>query len=171
MRYVWIACGVLAFGLAVGCKKSGSDTAGTTGTTGTTASPGTTGKDPSMPPDVKETGGESGGTTITAESVAGTYEGTVDEALRAQLEKAGNAFGGGTMTLNGDGTFEAEAKVGAVERKTKGTFKIVGNTITTTITEVDGKPAENVTPQTYTVSADGKELGIAGVEGLKYVKK
>lgn len=170
MRTLWIACGIMALGLAVGCKKNEGDTAGTTGTTETTASTPTGKEGPVAAPDAKETGGDKGAAAVTMESVAGTYDSQADDATKAELEKAGHPWGGGSMTFKADGTFEAEVKVGDAERKTKGTFTVEGDSVTTVVSEIDGKPAETQTPQKYTVGADGN-LSIPGMTGVTFIKK
>lgn len=169
MRSLWIVCGVLVLGLAIGCKKDEGAVAESTGGGTTAAAP--NGKEgPATPPDIKETGGESGGTAVTMESVAGTYDSVTDEATKAQMEKAGTPFGGGEMTFHADGSFEAHVKVGDQERHTKGTYTLEGDTITTTISELDGKPAEGAPSQKYIVGSDGN-LTLPGVTAIKFVKK
>jgi len=159
MKWITALALALAMGMMVGCKKDETATGGDTATTAT--APGdTTGA--TNAPSTKMEGETSGGGAVTMESVAGVYDSHMNDEALAQLEKAGQKFGGGTMTFNADGTFEGMAKIGDNEVKTKGTFTVDGNKVTTQVSEINGQKAADAPPQEYIVSADGTELAAQG---------
>jgi len=83
--------------------------------------------------------------------MSGTYKG-----------RGGVPAGDATITFQDDGTLEVKS----ASEVLKGTYKLEGRNLTTTVTEVNGEPPLFKTePTTATLSDDGRSITISGKEG------
>jgi len=172
---ILVAISISCVAVLSACQQPPTETASTPkATTTATASP-TTAASPSPKPTA--TAPDKGNTNIaTLEKVAGEYTVVLDPKVLADAEKDGVKSVSGKWTIKSEGTFEAVLKAVSTkdevqEIKTVGKVKIKDGKLVSQVESVNGdKPPEAPPEQTYTLSADGKELQFDG-QPVKLVRQ
>lgn len=176
------AIAVSCVAIVSSCQQPPAETASTPPKATTSASPTAsasatpkTSASPSATP--TEATPDKGKSTATLEKVAGEYTVVLDPKVLAEAqEKDGVKSVTGKWTIKPEGTFEATLKAVSTkdevkEIKTTGKITIEDGKVVSQVESVDGTKITQDNPkQSYTLSADGRELQFDG-QPVKLVKQ
>jgi hypothetical protein len=182
---VFAAIACVSVSILSACQQPPTETAATPSasakpTTSATASPSaspTTSASPSASPSAKPTEAATDKANApTLDKVAGEYKVVLDPKVLADAEKEGVKSVTGKFTIKSEGAFEQSLKAVSTkdevqEIKLTGKILIEDGKIVSQVETVNGeKPPQAPPKQSYTLSADGKELQADG-QPVKLVKQ